>query len=48
MFLDCRVEYSETVDDNNNQDRDANLMIVILPVTTQAVENILVMVVYLF
>ena len=25
MFLDCRVEYVETVDDNNNQDRDANL-----------------------
>ena len=25
MFLDCRVEYIETSDDNNNQDRDANL-----------------------
>ena len=24
MFLDCRVEYIETIDDNNNQDRDAN------------------------
>ncbi|CAN5190606.1 hypothetical protein BH18THE2_BH18THE2_10170 [soil metagenome] len=24
MFLDCRVEYVETVDGNNNQDRDAN------------------------
>jgi peptidoglycan/xylan/chitin deacetylase (PgdA/CDA1 family) len=24
MFLDCRVEYVETIDDNNNQDRDAN------------------------
>jgi hypothetical protein len=24
MFLDCSVEYVETVDDNNNQDRDAN------------------------
>jgi hypothetical protein len=24
MFLDCRVEYVERVDDDNNQDRDAN------------------------
>ena len=24
MFLDCRVEYVKSVDDNNNQDRDAN------------------------